>query len=321
MRFPSLLKRPGVSVIIPVYNVEKYLKQCLDSIAAQTFKDYELICVDDGSTDSSPEILKGYAARDSRIKVILQDNQSCGTARNNGLKVAKGKYVIWLDSDDFFEPTMLEETYNRAVETDADIVLFAFRNFDNVSGSYYNKRGLFKEAFGDLTVFSMKEIPDTILQVTLPNVWTKLYKRKFILKNGLRYQTLPNCEDVYFTFLALCCAGRISYVDKALLSYRINRQDNNESKKFMYPLCCIEADTELFDELNRRGFYSSVKTSYANHILEHYNYVFWRFRNDNDALEAVKKELKESFLPYTRVLEEADEVYYDMNILKRLREL
>ena len=94
-----------VSVIIPVYNVEPYLKQCMDSVVGQTLKDIEIICVDDGSTDGSLDILKEYATEDSRIQIIEQKNAGAGAARNNGMRHATGKYLSFLDSDDFFEPT------------------------------------------------------------------------------------------------------------------------------------------------------------------------------------------------------------------------
>ena len=109
-----------VSVIIPVYNVEPYLKQCMDSVVGQTLKDIEIICVDDGSTDGSLDILKEYATEDSRIQIIEQKNAGAGAARNNGMRHATGKYLSFLDSDDFFEPRMLEKAYDLAEKDQAD---------------------------------------------------------------------------------------------------------------------------------------------------------------------------------------------------------
>lgn len=103
-----------ISVIIPVYNVEKYLRECLDSVVNQTFKDIEIICVDDGSTDKSLEILQEYKRKDDRFVILQQRHSGAGAARNYGLKLAEGKYIQFLDSDDYFEPTLLEELYTRA---------------------------------------------------------------------------------------------------------------------------------------------------------------------------------------------------------------
>ena len=116
-----------VSVIIPVYNVEPYLKQCMDSVVGQTLKDIEIICVDDGSTDGSLDILKEYATEDSRIQIIEQKNAGAGAARNNGMRHATGKYLSFLDSDDFFEPRMLEKAYDLAEKDQADFVSIQIR--------------------------------------------------------------------------------------------------------------------------------------------------------------------------------------------------
>ena len=112
-----------VSVINPVFNVEPYLKQCMDSVVGQTLKDIEIICVDDGSTDGSLDILKEYATEDSRIQIIEQKNAGAGAARNNGMRHATGKYLSFLDSDDFFEPRMLEKAYDLAEKDQADFVI------------------------------------------------------------------------------------------------------------------------------------------------------------------------------------------------------
>ena len=113
-----------VSVIIPVYNVEPYLKQCMDSVVGQTLKEIEIICVDDGSTDGSLDILREYAAEDNRIQIIEQKNAGAGAARNNGMRHATGKYLSFLDSDDFFEPRMLEKAYDLAEKDQADFVAY-----------------------------------------------------------------------------------------------------------------------------------------------------------------------------------------------------
>ncbi|MFR5028212.1 MAG: glycosyltransferase family 2 protein [Coprococcus sp.] len=113
-----------VSVILPVYNVSDYLRQCMDSIVGQTLKDIEIICVDDGSTDDSLAILKEYEAKDQRVKVIQQANAGAGAARNKGLEIATGEYLSFLDSDDFFEPDMLEKAWSKAHETRAQVVVF-----------------------------------------------------------------------------------------------------------------------------------------------------------------------------------------------------
>ena len=113
-----------VSVIIPVYNVKPYLKQCMDSVVGQTLRDIEIICVDDESTDGSLKILQEYAEKDTRIQIIRQKNAGAGAARNNGMRHATGKYLSFLDSDDFFEMDMLEKAYEKAERDQADFVVY-----------------------------------------------------------------------------------------------------------------------------------------------------------------------------------------------------
>ena len=114
-----------------VYNVENYIEECLDSLINQTLKEIEIICVDDGSTDGTLKLLYKYEEADSRVKIIQQQNQYAGVARNNGMKHAVGEYIIFLDSDDFFEKTMLEKIYNEAKRKEADLLFFCFKVFDD----------------------------------------------------------------------------------------------------------------------------------------------------------------------------------------------
>ena len=124
-----------ISIVVPVYNTAKYLKENLDSITEQTLSDIEIICIDDGSTDDSLKILYDYAKKDSRIKVLRQTNQFAGVARNNGMKKAKGEYIIFLDSDDVFEKDMLEKMYSAALVNQLDVTVCRSNQFDNQSGS------------------------------------------------------------------------------------------------------------------------------------------------------------------------------------------
>ena len=166
---------PKVSVIVPVYNVEPYLKECLNSIIKQTLKEIEIICVDDGSTDNSLEIMKEYAKKDKRFTIITQKNLYAGVARNAGLSVAKGEYLSFLDSDDFFELTMLEKMYKKAIKEKADICVCNFDTFidgkhvfniyNDINEKYINGKNTFE--------------PDNIKYLysfTNPAAWNKLYQ-------------------------------------------------------------------------------------------------------------------------------------------------
>ncbi len=128
------MDRPRVSVIVPVYNAQSHLRQCLDSITGQTLREIEIFCVDDGSTDGSAQILEEYRGRDSRLHVIRQENAGAGAARNRGLAEASGEYLSFLDADDFFEPDMLESAYERAVSGNAQIVVFRSDQYHTEEG-------------------------------------------------------------------------------------------------------------------------------------------------------------------------------------------
>lgn len=260
--------QPKVSVIIPVYNVEQFLRECLESLIHQTLKEIELIFVDDGSTDSSYVILEEYAAKDDRIKVLQQKNKHAGVARNLGLENAKGEYVIFLDSDDCFSLDMLQKSYAKAVKTEADIVLFDAQKFDSKTGKYNEEYHYLKQNYlPSKAVFSYKDIPSTIFQISTPNPWTKLFRRSFVIDNGLQFQSLINSNDVYFVYLAMCLAQKIAVVNASLAFYRVNTGTSLQDQKAKDPCCFIEAYKALYDSLNALDIWETVKRSFANAVV------------------------------------------------------
>ncbi len=312
---------PLVSVVLPVYNVECYLRQCLDSIVGQTLKELEIICVDDGSTDGSPDILREYAEKDARIHILHQNNQTLGPARNNGMKLARGKYLVFLDSDDFFAPDMLEAMAARAEETSADIVLCAYRRFDSATGEYTSQAlGLNDRLLKEYPVFSRTDFPDQIIQVTAPNVWTKLFRRAYIEENAFSFSVLGNSEDVCFTYLSICLADRIAWVPDAYVSYRVGRADSLESRKGEHPLCFIAADRALYDELHRHGIFQEVEKGYVNRTINGIAYVLNRLKRPSDRALACQV-LDRDFYPYTKLLDHPDEYYLRPKLVRELREL
>ena len=217
-----------VSVIIPVYNVENYLRQNLQSVADQTIRDIEIICVDDGSTDSSYSIIEEFAEKDSRFIPVKQENGGAGAARNNGLRRARGKYLSFLDSDDFFDPAMLEEAYNKAEETKADFVVFG-------SDQYYEDTNEFKSVswvvrYPELPPyqpFGRRAMTDNIFKVFVGWAWDKLYNREWVLQNNLWFQEQRTSNDMLFVFSAVAIAKRIAYVEKGKVLAHQRR--NNKS--------------------------------------------------------------------------------------------
>ena len=223
---------PKISVILAVYNSENYLDTSLPSIINQSFKDIEIICIDDGSTDNTKNILDSYAKTDPRIIVINQENTKQGIARNNGLKYAAGEYIIFFDSDDEMMPDMLETLYNKAKETDADLVETNFI-------SYYpddNKKVCYKLPpdikIPEGKVFNWKTDTKWIFQTELFPAWNKLVRRQLLLEHNIRFLEKLPCEDVNFTIQCRLYANKIVFINKPFIkyNYRINSSCRTISK-------------------------------------------------------------------------------------------
>ena len=217
---------PLVSVIVPVYKVEKFLPRCLDSVLGQTFTDFELICVNDGSPDGCLQILKNYARKDKRIKVISQENQGLSMARNNGLKEASGQYVYFLDSDDFIHPQCLEITVFFAQKYQADLVSFDFvKGYDE---KIHNKHYVFDEI-----PFQVSEKPVFLgthkekWRIAF-NAWTKLFKREIL--NNVAYLTGIHFEDYPHTLGVLAQNPRTVVLKAPLYFYTLNENSISHQK-------------------------------------------------------------------------------------------
>ena len=278
-----------ISVVVPVYNVEKFLQQCLDSILTQSLKDFELICVDDGSTDNSLNILKEYAAKDSRIKILQQKNRYAGVARNEGIKIAQGECVLFLDSDDFFEETLLEKMYDSYVANQSDVVVCAIDLFDNKTAIYREAPWtLNTDILPDKKTFSRNDIPDDILLFVTGSPWNKLIKRSFLLENNLYFQNTRRTNDLYFIFSALAQAEKISVVKETLLHYRVGMQENLQANNHLNPFDHLAALYKLKYELINKGIYSQIERSYINLALNNSMYTLYSMKHDNQAFNKVK---------------------------------
>ncbi len=263
------MSNPRVSVIVPVHNSEEYLAECLDSILGQTERDIEVICVDDGSTDSSPEILASHARRDGRVRVLTQECGGAGAARNNGLSVARGTYLSFLDSDDFFEPEMLESAADRLDETGADVVVFGSWLYDTnlkiKRDAYWT---LVKANLPDRPLFSADEISDTIFNSFGNYTWNKLFRRSFVEDNDLRFQEISRTNDLLFVCAALVLARSITTIDEKYLSYRVATKTSLQSTNDRDPLSFFTAFCALQDWLKQRGCYAQFEYSFLKHALD-----------------------------------------------------
>lgn len=200
---------PQISVIVPVYNAEKYLARCLDSVLRQGIRDLEIICVDDGSTDGSPEILAQFAAEDPRIRILRQPNSSAGAARNHGMRYAAGTYLHFLDADDWLEQGIYARSIAQLERSRADVCVFQYRSFYDPAGRIYRHPCL---PDGRERVVSLETEPELLVyNAVVP--WNKIYRREWIEEHCLRFDELTCANDRAFYFRLLTSGARI-YMSK-----------------------------------------------------------------------------------------------------------
>lgn len=303
-------RTPLVSIILPVYNVEEYLEECIGSLISQSLKRIEIIAVDDGSTDRSLEILKDFAARDSRVKVFTQKNKFAGAARNLGLRHAQGEYVIFLDSDDFFEPNLAKDAYLAAKKHKADVVLFGARHFNHTTKEFKEAKWLLNIPFAPKKQpFNYWNCPDSLYRITTPAPWTKMFRRAFVQKHKLQFQHIQNANDLFFTYSALAMAQKIVTVNKALVNYRVGLQTNLQTTKKKYPFCFYDAYKAWHDKLAELGALDTLRRSYVNVALSGCMHNL-RTNKDLDVKRMVFDRLKEEILAALEIPGHEASYYY-----------
>ncbi|NHM16165.1 glycosyltransferase [Eggerthellaceae bacterium zg-887] len=262
----AIENKPRVSVIVPVKNAAAYLQECLDSILAQTMPDFEVLCIDNLSNDESLSILEAYAENDKRVHV-LQAEGNAGTARNCGLDAAEGEYVAFVDADDFIVEQTLALALAKAQETDADIIVFAGRRFDQQKGELSDRVEFVRPDTVLRGVFSPLEYPSSLFGITNPGPWGKLYRRGHLEEKELRFESLPNAEDLSFTFTAIALAENIATMDNDLYRYRVNTGTGTEENKAGHPLCFLTAFETLKTNLENASLFNDLKTSFEEQLL------------------------------------------------------
>lgn len=208
-----------VSVIIPVYNTEKYLPACLNSLIKQKLRDIEIICINDGSTDNSGAILKDYTAKDKRIIVIDRVNAGQSAARNYGISIARGEYLGFVDSDDAVDPDYFQKLYAAAKKYDCDIACAGFKKFKIIDGNIHLKYKKY-EVFSDIT--------KKVSAADIPNhnyIWNKIYRRSSFLATGIKFPEGRFFEDIAILIKILYSMGKMVTVPKTYYHYR--RRENS----------------------------------------------------------------------------------------------
>ena len=314
-------ERVCVSVIIPMYNAEKYLRACLNQLCNQTLQSIEIICVNDGSTDATQDILEEYAQKDKRIQAIYQENQGAGIARNKGLEAAKGEYLLFLDADDIFDKKLCEQAYYKAKYDMADIVLFEAKRLNMQTGECEDMNWVLREKLlPKKTPFSAKHCGNKLYQITSACPWSKMFRAEFVKQQQLQFQNTKNANDVFFVRTALATAKRITVLKKKLITYRYNEGSNIQSRKSDAPIEFYKAFKALKQELIQKGVFKKVEQSYVNMVLKESLFNL-KTVNTAEAKQLIKKTLWDEGFSFFEFSKYAPSYFYDKQEYKEYEEL
>ena len=285
-----------LSIIIPVYNVMNYVSKCLESILNQPFEDYEIICVNDGSTDDSLKELQKF--KQDKVVIIDKKNEGSGIARNTALAIAKGEYVFFVDGDDWIEENSLEKMIARADELQTDILIFGgISCYELPNGDYKKQNGgysinkLPKKYLNK--IFSANDIKKDVFKFP-STAWTKLYRRSFLIKNDIKFQDIKVGQDQLPFFHSMITAHRIAILNENLYCYRKNRKGSAmtvKKKKNYSPIYVFYAVEELLKKLNLIDEYKNI---FVNKYFSKATSWLGKFQDDLKA---------EYFEEYSKLLE------------------
>lgn len=293
-----------VSIVVPVYNVQKYLRQCLDSIVNQTLQDIEIICVDDGSTDESGKILDEYAAKDGRVKVIHKNNTGYGNSMNIGFTAASGEYIGIVESDDYADPQMFETLYQIASANNLDVVKSSFYYYYSYPEEHNEKCEIVSKIMAHRTICPSTDFKSNLEMVQFynikPTIWSAIYKKDFIRQNDIHFLETPGAsyQDAGFNFKVMALAKRVQLIQEAFLHYRQDSENssiNSKGKVF----CVCDEYREMQRFLNsypllksRLGYvlqrikFDSYMWNY-DRLAQKYKYIFLE-RASEEFKEAIK---------------------------------
>ena len=284
-----------VTIAVAVYNTEKYLKDCMDSVVNQTYQNLEIICVNDCSTDKSLEILEEYAAKDTRIKIITNEkNSGLGVSRNVGIEAAHGEYILFIDSDDWLDLTTCEKLISKAKENDSDIVFFSAYL---VNGDEKKEWKQFCDVPCPLSLEGRK----VLLRKTRPHAWSKLWKLEFMTKHGIRFPDFRKSQDQKPHWMVCLLAEKVAFERECLYYYRTHTAQVIQctDKRLML---AVDVYNDIEEYLKREKVYYLYKKEFLQKKFEHYDYVFFninvQFRTE--LLKKIRISLSDKFFLLTQ---------------------
>lgn len=299
-----------VSIIVPVYNVELYLEFCLKSLINQTYENKEIILIDDGSKDKSGYICDTYAKKYNNIKVIHQKNSGVSVARNNGIKISNGKYILFIDSDDYLEPN----TLSYIMEYQYDLLCFG-----------YNK--VYKNKIIPVTYKNNCEIENIQEEVLLNNkiggfLWNKLFKTDIIKNNNIEFSSgIHYCEDLLFIFKYLKYVNKAYYINKCFYQYRMRHSGISLGKYTVRNVSILDVYSYIIDNLKEEKIIKKIKYFYLENYYRLKNVIpnNYRVRNDiiNDEQNIISNFTKKDKIKYILV-KKYNFIYKIIRKIKRL---
>ena len=308
-------RTPRVSVIMPVYNNGDYIRETLDSLKNQTFTDFEVICIDDGSSDNSGKIIQEYAALDPRFHYYFQENSGAGPARNNGMSKAIGKYISFLDGDDLYDPNCLSRMVEALDKTEADVCICERETFNTKNGRILYKGNKYSK-FDEDRLYRTQELADRFFEIMTVFCWDKMFRRSFLQTHPYQFQNLHHCNDVCFVCSSMAAAQTVCFVTESMVRYRVGTGVSTQDKVTTQPLCCLEAFTKARENVyllheRDKAWQKSIDTRCAAAF-------FKTFQNDVKD-ERVCKEVYDAFKSHYEIewnFREKPLRYFDSTIIR-----
>ena len=293
-------KIPKISIIVPVYNVEDYIEKCIKSILNQVFTEFELILVDDGSTDNSGNICDKYAEKDNRIIVIHKENGGISSARNIGLNIAKGEYIAFVDSDDYINKNMYHTLYNLIIKTQSDIAMCNYKTISKDEEVNLNEDQIINshdiKCINNIQYLNNLYGKDKVKYIVM---WNKLYKNEIFRK--LRFKDSRIEEDEFIIHHVLYLSDKIVYIDKNYYYYYMQRNNSIVGSKYnlkrLDKIYALEDRIEFFKEKKLVDLYNKA-------VKDYIDVFFWNYYEMKKEINGYKKEIKNIMKSYNKVLKD-----------------
>lgn len=263
-----------LSIVVPIFNGEKYLEDFINSICAQTYQDFEVIFVDDGSTDNSANIIKASLDK-GRFYYLFQKNKGAGAARNLGFSHCVGDYVWFADCDDLFSPSFVEKMYGKAKATSSEVMVCLCDNFDDVSKAYYQnnysvRRDLLPENYK--AGFNSKSVPNDFFHLFVWWPWDKIFSVNLIKRSRLKFDSLKSTNDLLFVCMACLYSRQILLIEEVLAHHRVNVKNSVSNSRDRSALDSLSALKNLLLTLHLSGFWPERKSDFCYYFVA---FVSW----------------------------------------------